>query len=116
MPSAWTAGKALPGGDIDGMFDDFVADLVRDYPALARELVIRYARLYGTRARELLSSARTSTDLGRHFGGDFYEREASYLRDTEWATRAEDVLERRTKHGLHLTAAQREAFKDHLGK
>ncbi len=116
MPSAWTAGKALPGGDIDGMFDDFVADLVRDYPALPRELVIHYARLYGTRARELLSSARTSTDLGRHFGGDFYEREASYLRDTEWATRAEDVLERRTKHGLHLTAAQREAFKDHLGK
>jgi glycerol-3-phosphate dehydrogenase len=73
------------------------------------------ARLYGTRARELLGSARACADLGRHFGGDFYEREATYLRDKEWARRAGDFLDRRTKHGLHLTEAQRAAFEKELG-
>lgn len=59
---------------------------------------------------KILGSARTCADLGRHFGGSFYEREATYLRETEWARTAADILERRTKHGLHLTPAQRAEF------
>jgi glycerol-3-phosphate dehydrogenase len=31
-----------------------------------------------------------------------YAREAEYLCRVEWARTAEDILERRTKHGLHL--------------
>ena len=107
---AWTAGQPLPGGDIGRDFDDFVVELAREYPDLPRKLVQHYARLYGTRARELLGPARISADLGQHFGGDFYEREAAFLRETEWARQPEDFLERRTKHGLHLTRAQRDAF------
>ena len=42
-------------------------------------LARHYARLYGTRARELLDGAGSLADLGRHFGGLLYEREASYL-------------------------------------
>ena len=60
--------------------------------------------------------SRTSADLGRHFGGSLYEREASYLRDTEWATTAADILDRRTKHGLHLTPVQRAEFEASVGK
>jgi D-erythritol 1-phosphate dehydrogenase len=115
MSSAWTAGKPLPGGDIGGTFDGFVTDLSRDYPDLPRRLIHHYARRYGTRARDLLGRARISVDLGRHFGGDFYEREAAYLRDNEWARRSADFLERRTKHGLHLTRAQRDVFANHIG-
>jgi glycerol-3-phosphate dehydrogenase len=48
--------------------------------------------------------------LGRHFGGLLYQREAQFLADTEWAQTADDILERRTKHGLHLTQTE----KDHL--
>jgi D-erythritol 1-phosphate dehydrogenase len=114
MSGAWTAGKPLPGGDIVS-FADFAADLARDYPGLPQQLVRHYARLYGTRARQLLGRARSCADLGRHFGANFYEREAFYLRDTEWATRAADVLDRRTKHGLHLTPAQRAAFQVAVG-
>jgi glycerol-3-phosphate dehydrogenase len=69
-----------------------------------------YARLYGTRARHLLDGVRTRADLGRHFGGMLYQREAEFLRREEWASTADDILERRTKHGLHLTAQQRQAF------
>jgi glycerol-3-phosphate dehydrogenase len=115
MSSAWTAHKPLPGGDIPGTFDEFAADLARDYAGLPQTLVHHCARLYGTRARELLGSARSCADLGCHFGGDFYEREASYLRETEWARSAADFLERRTKHGLHLTAAQRSVFEASIG-
>lgn len=110
MSTAWTTGRPLPGGDIDGDFDAFSVDLVREYSGLPRKLVHHYARLYGTRARELLGPARVSADLGRHFGGDFYEREAAFLRETEWAREPADFLDRRTKHGLHLTAAHRDAF------
>jgi len=113
---AWTAGARLPGGDIPGGFEDFVVDLQREYLGLPDPLIRHYARLYGTRARELLGPARTCSDLGRHFGGDLYEREARYLRETEWATQAADVLDRRTKHGLHLTSCQRAVFEDSIGK
>jgi len=114
MSSAWTARKPLPGGDIGGTFEGFATDLARAYADLPQQVVHHYARLYGTRARDLLGSARSVADLGRHFGGNFYEREAVYLRETEWATRAADFLERRTKHGLHLTRAQRDSFASYL--
>ena len=32
------------------------------------------------------------------------------MREEEWATEAEDILERRTKHGLHLTEKERADF------
>jgi glycerol-3-phosphate dehydrogenase len=111
---AWTAKRPLPGGEIRGTFANFAAGLQQDYPGLPSDLTYHYARLYGTRARELLGSVRTCADLGRHFGGDFYEREASYLRETEWAARAADFLDRRTKHGLHLTQAQRRDFEAYI--
>jgi len=115
MQPSWTAVKPLPGGEFAGTFADFAGSLQRDYPALPQKLIAHYARLYGTRARELLGSARSCADLGRHFGADFYEREASYLRDTEWAIRPADFLERRTKHGLSLTSDQRAAFEAAVG-
>ena len=116
LSPTWTAGARLPGGDFADDFEDFVVDLQREYPGLPSALIRHCARLYGTRARELLGPARTCSDLGRHFGGDLYEREARYLRETEWATHAADVLDRRTKHGLHLTSCQRAAFEDSIGK
>ena len=113
MSGPWTAGAALPGGDIAAAdFDTFAERLRRDYAALPRDVVDHYARLYGTRARGLLDGARAPDDLGRHFGGALYQREAEFLQREEWASSAEDILERRTKHGLHLTPDQKQAFTD----
>jgi glycerol-3-phosphate dehydrogenase len=72
----------------------------------------RLGRLYGTRARKLLGPARSLDDLGRQFGAQFYEAEARYLCDHEWAVTPEDILKRRTKEGLHLTSAQTAAFEE----
>ena len=79
---------------------------------MPRKLVQHYGHLYGTRTKAVVGSATSLEGLGRHFGGQFYEAEARYLVESEWAQRAEDVLYRRTKHYLHLTEAERAAFAD----
>lgn len=79
---------------------------------MPRGLIHHYGRLYGTRSRDLLAGATGLEGLGRHFGGNLYEAEARYLVAREWAMTPEDILWRRTKHYLHLTPAEREAFAD----
>jgi glycerol-3-phosphate dehydrogenase len=68
------------------------------------------ARRHGSGLGELLEQVKTMVDLGRHFGGHLYEIEVRYLIRDEWAIEPEDVLWRRTKEGLHMTAAERDAF------
>ena len=111
MGGNWTAKGILPGGDMaEADFDLFLGEVRKAYPWLPARLAKHYARLYGTRLSALLGSARSLSDLGRHFGGTFYEIEARYLMAREWARTAEDILERRTKHVLHLGEAERAAF------
>ncbi|MGX9571545.1 glycerol-3-phosphate dehydrogenase [Mesorhizobium sp. f-mel] len=113
MGTPWTSKGYLPGGDIaNADFEQFLGDLGREYPWMPASLVKHYGRLYGTRTRVLVGAARSVADLGRCFGNDFFEREANYLFEYEWALTAADILERRTKHGLHLSAAERAAFED----
>jgi len=112
--AAWTQKSTLPGGDFGPKsFDTEVRRLGLDYPELPATLLRRLMRLYGTRARKLLGSARTPTDLGQNFGSDLYAAEVVYLAEHEWARTGEDVLWRRTKLGLKVGAedvARLEAF------
>jgi glycerol-3-phosphate dehydrogenase len=111
MGDAWTADAPMPGGDIpDADFDSWLAAFARRHAWLPPALAAHYGRLYGTRAERLLDGMRSLGDLGQHFGGLFYAREAAYLLAEEWAESAADILERRTKHGLHLTSAERDSF------
>lgn len=113
MGAAWTAQGILPGGDMPGAdFQQFLADLRPTFPWLPASTLSHYARLYGTRLHALLGGAGSLADLGQRFGPDFYEREALFLAETEWATTPTDILERRTKHGLHMTEAERATFAD----
>ena len=116
MKGDWTRDATLPGGDIPGAdFAGFQAEFSRRHPYLPAPVAHHYARQYGTRAAELLDGATTLDDLGRHFGGRLYEREADFLMRTEWARSAEDVLTRRTKHHLHLSPGERDAFAAWMG-
>ena len=111
MGKAWTATATLPGGDLpDADFGAFLARLRADYPWLPADLAEHYAHLYGTRARALLGDAERLEALGRCHGGLLYEREVAFLRDTEWAVTPADILTRRTKHGLHMSADQKRDF------
>ena len=116
MAGAWTATAPLPGGDMPGAdFERFLGQLQTAQPWLPEELARHYARLYGTRTTVLLNGARDLSGLGRHFGGLLYQAEIDYLRKAEWARTAEDVLDRRTKHGLHITPEQRVAVQHFMG-
>jgi glycerol-3-phosphate dehydrogenase len=116
MKPAWTATAPLPGGDMpDADFEGFLTDLRKAEPWLPAELAHHYARLYGTRTKDVLNGARDIAGLGQHFGGLLYQAEIDYLRRAEWARTADDVLDRRTKHGLHITPEQRAAVQRFMG-
>ena len=107
----WTAEAPLPGGDfpVDGVAAE-IARLGARYPFLAPAHASRLVFLYGTRASAILGDASSPGDLGRHFGADLYEAELRYLMAQEWAATAEDVIWRRTKLGLRLSAPEAAAL------
>ena len=67
------------------------------------------ARGYGARVEKLLGKLGDGRELGEEVAPGLFEVELNYLRDQEWARSADDVLWRRTKLGLHYSAAQRAA-------
>ena len=103
----WTTNAALPGGEFEATaFEQELSRLLAAYPFLEMSHARRLMRLYGTRARKILGDAKAVSGLGKYFGSDLYEAELRYLQANEWAVTAEDVLWRRTKRGLHLSAEQ----------
>ena len=115
-PPGWTGRTSLPGGDFaTSQFDEIVAGLASNYPFLPRNLATRFVRAYGLKAYDLLGSARSMDDLGQQFGA-LTAAEIHYLRDHEWAETAEDILWRRSKLGLRMSAEQRRAVADYLDR
>ena len=107
MPGNWTAGVALPGGDFAvSDVGNLITRLVQDYPFLTPFWAQRLIRGYGTDAWPLLSGAACEADLGQSFGASLSEREVIWLMDREYALTAQDVVWRRTKLGLRLSAEQ----------
>jgi glycerol-3-phosphate dehydrogenase len=107
LKPAWTDGVSLPGSDFAGADRDTQAGRLRaHYPALPAAVLHGLFRRHGMRAAAVLGDARTPADLGVNFGAGLTEREVAYLVGQEWATTAEDVLWRRTKCGLHLSAME----------
>ncbi|MDF1619758.1 glycerol-3-phosphate dehydrogenase [Pseudothioclava nitratireducens] len=103
----WTAGVPLPGGDfpVDGV-KALARELCDRHPFLTEFWALRLVRAYGTEATKLLGNARTAEDLGRDFGATLTAAEVNWLMDYEYARTAEDVVWRRTKLGLRLSAEQ----------
>jgi glycerol-3-phosphate dehydrogenase len=107
LPAGWTGGAPLPGGDFPRQgFADLVTRLRATRPWLPVKLATRLARAYGTKAELLLGDAANLADLGIDHGAGLTDAELRYLVAHEYVTRAEDVVWRRSKLGLRLTAAQ----------
>jgi len=113
---AWTHGASFPGGDLsawigaplrpDTDIARFVQALALRHPQLPETLRVRLAHAYGSRVDVLLGSGST---LGAEVAPGLFEAELSYLHDHEWARNADDVLWRRSKLGLQLSATERGA-------
>ncbi|WP_299729530.1 glycerol-3-phosphate dehydrogenase [uncultured Tateyamaria sp.] len=101
----WSAGVPLPGGDfpVNG-----VASLIRklhvDYPFLDDFWARRLVKAYGTDAWDVLGEAVSADDLGEAFGATLTAREIDHLMTHEYARTAQDVVWRRNKLGLRLSA------------
>ncbi|WP_323783627.1 glycerol-3-phosphate dehydrogenase [Leisingera sp.] len=110
LPSDWTAGVALPGGDfaVEDV-EKLKAKLAADYPFLTAYWTGRMIRAYGTEAWEVLGAAKTAADLGQDFGATITARELDWAIAREWVRSGDDYLWRRTKLGLRLDEAQRAA-------
>jgi glycerol-3-phosphate dehydrogenase len=106
----WTAGTALPGGDLPPGGDEaLVVETRRTWPFLAEGHARRLVAAYGTRVRLVLDGASRLADLGPRFGPDLTGAEIRHMMRHEWAQTADDVLWRRSKLGLALGKDERAA-------
>ena len=105
--AGWTVQACLPGGDFapDG-YEAEVARLQVRAPFLPVRLARRLVRAYGTKAHDVVGDADSLAGMGRDFGAGLTEAEVVYLQRNEWAETAADVVWRRSKLGLRLTAAE----------
>jgi glycerol-3-phosphate dehydrogenase len=114
---AWTAGAALPGGDLSGLiqtrgdpradFAAYVEALRRRHAWLPAPLAQALCRRHGSRVERLLDGAGALADLGAELAPGLHAAELRWLQREEWAVEPDDVLWRRSKLGLRCDAAAR---------
>ena len=106
MGPAWTARAPLPGAYTLGRRAEQIASLRSGAPFLTETAAARLVGLYGRNAAAIFDDVVGPSDMGRDFGHGLTEAELRYLMGAEFARTAEDVLWRRTKLGLLMSAAQ----------
>jgi glycerol-3-phosphate dehydrogenase len=111
MKKPWTERAPLPGSAFASRAEARQAVFDR-YRGLPEAVVRGVFRRHGAEAPEVLGDGLT----GEHYGAGLTERELRYFMEREWAVTAEDVLWRRSKCGLHMTAAQRARVAEALGR
>lgn len=93
----WTAGVPLPVNGVAGLVDE-IRSACPDFSAAT---ALRLARAYGRRALRLLEAP-----AGQDFGAGLTEGEVVWLIEREYAHTAEDIIWRRSKLGLRMSAEQ----------
>lgn len=106
---AWTKTAPLPGGSFADK-QSLQSELARDFPWLPQTNIVRYVCQYGLRCKQFLAGKTSIEEMGRDFGAGLFEAEVEYLISGEWARTLDDVLWRRTKHGLRLSTSQKEVL------
>ncbi len=110
----WNRDAPLPGGDISvGDVAKYIEAKKKAYSFLKPANVVRMFKAYGTEMNKILGEARFASDLGQ-FIGPVSEREIEFLRANEWVTTADDILWRRSKLGLHMSADEQSALRAYM--
>jgi glycerol-3-phosphate dehydrogenase len=111
MSPRWTATKPLPGGDF--AWDRFEIEVERArerWRFLSEPEAQRLVAAYGTRLEAILGDGKGRADLGPAFGPELTGAEVRYLMAKEWARFPDDILWRRSKLGLTMPPADRDAL------
>ncbi len=109
----WTASTPLPGGE-NYHNPSLSAQLTQQYPWLSSATIKRYSQQYGTRVKQLLEQVTTEQDMGIQFASGVYQTEIDFLITQEFAVTAQDILWRRTKLGVSLSATSQQAICDYI--
>ena len=113
--SRWTCDAPLPGGDIPNAdIGEFAAQCAARYSWMPERLLRHCIRHYGTEIHVLLAGCGSVDDLGEHFGAGLYAAEVKHLVEHEWARTAEDILWRRTRKGLGVSASDVDRLRAYL--
>jgi glycerol-3-phosphate dehydrogenase len=111
MSPRWTAKAALPGGDFAWARFDAEVDRARErWRFLGEADAQRLVSAYGSRLAAVLGEARSRAELGPAFGLELTGAEVRHLMAKEWARFPDDILWRRSKLGLTMSPADREAL------
>jgi len=103
----WTHDGLLPGGDIGtGDVREYASLLAMQYSWITPDLASHYASHYGTNAHCILMNSTKSGDLGREFSPNLFQAEVDYLIEHEYANFPEDIIWRRTRHGIRMNPDQ----------
>ena len=111
MSPRWTAKAPLPGGDFGWARFEAEVDRARErWRFLGEAEAQRLVGAYGIRLADVLGEATDRADLGPSFGPQLTAAEVRYLMTKEWARFPDDILWRRSKLGLTMGPADREAL------
>jgi glycerol-3-phosphate dehydrogenase len=111
MAPRWTAKAPLPGGDFAWSRFETEVDMARDrWRFLSEDQARRLVGAYGLRLETILGDARDKAALGPAFGPELTAAEVRYLMTKEWARFPDDILWRRSKLGLIMPPADRDAL------
>ena len=111
MSPRWTAHAALPGGDFAWKRFDAEVEAARErWRFLDEAQAQRLVAAYGSRLDVILGDAASRSDLGPAFGPELTGAEVRYLMAKEWARFPDDILWRRSKLGLTMPPADRDAL------
>jgi glycerol-3-phosphate dehydrogenase len=117
MSPRWTAKAPLPGGDFAWARFDTEVDRARErWRFLGEAEAQRLVGAYGSRVADVLGDAGDRADLGPAFGPELTGAEVRYLVTREWARFPDDILWRRSKLGLTMIPADREALATYMTK
>lgn len=111
--SAWTKEVPLPGGAFESQ-GELVGKLTSEFVWLKKDIAERYARQYGLLSYKFLKGKMSLEEMGEDFGAGMYRAEVDYLIEYEWACTLEDVIWRRTKHGLRLNKEQQGVLSQYI--
>ena len=98
----------LPGASTKEMLFSSYKEYARHkYAWLAEEVLQHFLSTYGTLTDIVLQNCSNYKDLGIKFSKNLYQKEVDYLLTNEWATNSEDILWRRTKHGIYTNKREK---------
>lgn len=111
MSPRWSASAQLPGGDFAWERFEAELDAARErWPFLTEAQARRLLAAYGSRLKDILGDAKSRAELGPGFGPELTGAEVRHLMTKEWARFPDDILWRRSKLGLTMPSADRDAL------